>query len=187
MDFKEDIANALKTLREGGIILYPTDTIWGIGCDATNENAVAKIYKIKKRVDSKAMLSLVGADYQLQQYVKDIPDIAWQLIDVAVNPLTLIYEKPIGIADNLKAEDGSAGFRITHERFSRELCRQLRRPIVSTSANISGQEPPKTFHNISLEIRDAVDYMVEYGRDNESAIPSNIIKIGSAGEIKIIR
>ncbi|MDE6057281.1 MAG: Sua5/YciO/YrdC/YwlC family protein [Muribaculaceae bacterium] len=130
-----DLKEAVKVMKEGGIILYPTDTVWGIGCDAANEEAVRKIYELKKREDSKSMLVLVGSEGMLQRTVKDVPEIAWQLIEAAVNPMTIIYDHPIGVADCLKAEDGSLGIRITSEKFSRMLCERMRGPIVSTSAN----------------------------------------------------
>lgn len=184
----DDLKAAVDTLKRGGLILYPTDTIWGIGCDATNEEAIARIYKLKQREDAKAMLSLVGNVGQLERTVRDIPEVAWQLIDVAVNPLTLIYDHPIGIADSLKAEDGSAGIRITSEPFSRALCERLRRPVVSTSANISGKPAPATFSEISKEIIDGVDYVVRFRRQEKGgAKPSNIIKVGDAGLVKVIR
>lgn len=187
MDFKEDLNKAIETLRRGGVILYPTDTIWGLGCDASNPEAVEKIYKIKKRSDAKAMLSLVGSEGQLQQFIHVIPEAAWQLIDVAVSPLTIIYDSPVGIAPNLKAEDGSAGFRISTERFSSELCKRLHKPVVSTSANVSGEKSPCSFSDISQEIIDAVDYVVEYGRDSPCSNPSNVIKISDNGVVKILR
>ncbi len=184
----DDLKAAVDTLKRGGLILYPTDTIWGIGCDATNEEAIVRIYKLKQREDAKAMLSLVGNVGQLERTVRDIPEVAWQLIDVAVNPLTLIYDHPIGIADSLKAEDGSAGIRITSEPFSRALCERLRRPVVSTSANISGKPAPATFSEISKEIIDGVDYVVRFRRQEKGgAKPSNIIKVGDAGLVKVIR
>lgn len=184
----DDLKAAVDTLKRGGLILYPTDTIWGIGCDATNEEAIVRIYKLKQREDAKAMLSLVGNVGQLERTVRDIPEVAWQLIDVAVNPLTLIYDHPIGIADSLKAEDGSAGIRITSEQFSRALCERLRRPVVSTSANISGKPAPATFSEISKEIIDGVDYVVRFRRQEKGgAKPSNIIKVGDAGLVKVIR
>lgn len=184
----DDLKAAVDTLKRGGIILYPTDTIWGIGCDATNEEAIARIYRLKQREDAKAMLSLVGNVGQLERTVRDIPEVAWQLIDVAVNPLTLIYDHPVGIADSLKAEDGSAGIRITSEPFSRALCERLRRPVVSTSANISGKSAPATFSEISKEIIDGVDYVVRFRQQEKGgAKPSNIIKVGEAGLIKVIR
>ena len=185
---KESLDKALEVLKNGGIILYPTDTIWGIGCDATNTEAVKRIFELKQREDAKAMLMLVGSEGQLQQFVKEVPDVAWQLIDSAVNPLTIIYDEPINISPALLAEDGSAGFRITNEYFSRSLCQRLRRPLVSTSANISGRPSPKSFADIDQEILDGVDYVVEVRRDEKGeAAPSNIIKIGNDSVVKIIR
>lgn len=183
----EDIKKAVDVLKAGGVILYPTDTIWGIGCDATDAKAVERIFRIKKRADSKSMLSLVASDGMLQQFVSNVPEAAWQLIDSAVNPLTIIYDKPRGIAGNLLAEDGSAGFRITSENYSRALCQKMRRPIVSTSANISGMPAPHRFSEIDPEIVSAVDYVAEYGRDKENLAPSNIIKVTDSNVIKIIR
>lgn len=186
-NINEDLKSAVETLKRGGIILYPTDTVWGIGCDATNAEAVDKIFKLKKRADSKSMLSLVASDGMLQRFVRNVPDAAWQLIDAAVNPLTIIYDSPIGVAPNLLAEDGSAGFRITHERFSMELCRRLNRPVVSTSANISGNRPPKTFSEIESAILNGVDYVALTGRQNSNSSPSNIIKVSDSNVINIIR
>ena len=185
---KESLDKALEVLKNGGIILYPTDTIWGIGCDATNTEAVKRIFELKQREDAKAMLMLVGSEGQLQQFVKEVPDVAWQLIDSAVNPLTIIYDEPINISPALLAEDGSAGFRITNEYFSRSLCQRLRRPLVSTSANISGRPSPKSFADIDKEILDGVDYVVEVRRDEKGeAAPSKIIKVGNDSVVKIIR
>ncbi|MDE5849912.1 MAG: threonylcarbamoyl-AMP synthase [Muribaculaceae bacterium] len=183
-----DLNEAVKVLKDGGIILYPTDTVWGIGCDARNEEAVRKIYELKRREDSKSMLVLVGSEGMLQRTVKDVPEIVWQLIDVAVNPLTIIYDHPLGVAENLKAEDGSLGIRITSEKFSRTLCERLRGPIVSTSANISGKPTPVTFSEISSEIKDGVDYVCSFRRkEKASAKPSNIIKITRGNVVKVIR
>ena len=185
---KESLDKALEVLRKGGIILYPTDTVWGIGCDATNSEAVKKIYALKKRSDAKAMLMLVGSEGQLQQYVREIPDIAWQLIDTAVNPLTIIYDEPVNISPLLLAEDGSAGFRITSEYFSRNLCMRLHHPVVSTSANCSGKTTPICFSEIDPEIISGVDYVVEVKREvTENPSPSNIIKVGNDSVIKVIR
>lgn len=184
----DDMSAALEVLKKGGIILYPTDTIWGIGCDATNEEAVKRIFQLKKRTDSKSMLVLVGSAGELQNRVKSIPEAAWMLIDAAVNPLTIIYDNPIGLAPNLLAEDGSAGIRITTELFSNTLCRRLKRPLVSTSANISGTKTPRTFHEIDTEIVNGVDYVVKYRQnDNARHQASNIIKVSDSGVIKIIR
>ena len=184
---KESLDKALDVLRKGGVIIYPTDTIWGIGCDATNEEAVKRIFSIKRRDDAKAMLMLVGSDGQLQQFVENVPDVAWELIDAAVDPLTIVYDHPKGIAPNLLAEDGSAGFRITGEYFSRTLCQRLRHPLVSTSANISGKPSPRRFADISPEILEAADYVVECRREDTSSTPSNIIKLSDNGVFTIIR
>lgn len=185
--FNEDIKTATDILRKGGVILYPTDTVWGLGCDATNAAAVERIFRIKRRADSKSMLSLVASDGMLQQFVEFIPESAWQLIDAAVNPLTLIYDRPRGIASSLRAEDGSAGFRITSELFSRTLCQRLRKPVVSTSANISGRHAPRCFAEIDKEIIEAVDFIPGYGRDISSQSPSNIIKITDSDVVTVIR
>lgn len=183
-----DLKEAVKVMKEGGIILYPTDTVWGIGCDARNAEAVEKIFRLKERADSKSMLVLVGSEGMLQRTVRDVPDIAWQLIDVAVNPMTIIYDHPIGVAENLKAEDGSLGIRITSEKFSRTLCERLKGPIVSTSANISGKPTPMTFSEISSDIKKGVDYVCQYRqKDKASARPSNIIKITQENIVKVIR
>lgn len=183
-----DLQEAVKVMKDGGIILYPTDTVWGIGCDARNADAVAKIYKLKRREDSKSMLVLVSSEGMLQRTVKEVPEIAWQLIDAAVNPMTIVYDDAIGIAPNLIADDGSLGIRITYERFSNTLCERMRGPIVSTSANISGQPAPHIFSEISPEILEGVDYVCKFRQnDNTPAIPSNIIKITRGNIVKVIR
>lgn len=186
--FEQDLRNALETLRGGGVIIYPTDTIWGIGCDATNSDAVKKIYDLKRRIESKSMLALVDSEGALERWVDDIPEVAWELIEAAVRPLTIIYDHPKGIAPNLLADDGSLGVRITGEKFSRELCRRLRRPLVSTSANISGEKAPASFKEISEDILQGVDYVAEYRRgDDIKSSASNIIKISEGGLFKVIR
>lgn len=183
-----DLKEAVRIMKEGGIILYPTDTVWGIGCDARNEEAVKKIYSLKQRADSKSMLVLVGSEGMLQRTVEKVPEIAWQLIEVAVNPMTIIYDHPVGVAENLKAEDGSLGIRITSEKFSRKLCERLKGPIVSTSANISGKPTPSTFSEISAQIKNGVDYVCKYRqKEKTSARPSNIIKITRENIVKVIR
>ena len=175
-------------MREGGVILYPTDTIWGIGCDATNEDAVRRVYEIKQRQDSKAMLVLVDSSVKVDFYVRDVPEVAWDLIDLADKPLTIIYSGARNLAANLLAEDGSVGIRVTNEDFSKRLCQQFRKAIVSTSANISGQPSPKNFSEISEEVKSAVDYIVGYRQEEMSnAKPSSIIKLDKGGVIKIIR
>ena len=175
-------------MREGGVILYPTDTIWGIGCDATNEDAVRRVYEIKQRQDSKAMLVLVDSSVKVDFYVRDVPEVAWDLIDLADKPLTIIYSGARNLAANLLAEDGSVGIRVTNEDFSKRLCQHFRKAIVSTSANISGQPSPKNFSEISEEVKSAVDYIVGYRQEEMSnPKPSSIIKLDKGGVIKIIR
>ena len=175
-------------MREPGVILYPTDTIWGIGCDATNEDAVRRVYEIKQRQDSKAMLVLVDSSVKVDFYVRDVPEVAWDLIDLADKPLTIIYSGARNLAANLLAEDGSVGIRVTNEDFSKRLCQQFRKAIVSTSANISGQPSPKNFSEISEEVKSAVDYIVGYRQEEMSnPKPSSIIKLDKGGVIKIIR
>lgn len=185
---EEEIKKACEVLQNGGVILYPTDTVWGVGCDATNEEAVAKIYKIKQRADSKAMLTLLDTSAKLDYYTAELPEIALDLIELSEKPLTIIYPDAKNVAPNLIAEDGSLGIRITKEAFSQRLCQRLRRPLVSTSANIHGQATPSCFREISDGIKQAVDYVVSYRQDDCSkASPSSIIKLGKGGLIKIIR
>lgn len=186
---KEDLQQALRVLREGGVILYPTDTIWGIGCDATNAEAVARVYQIKRRIDTKAMLVLLDGAGKLQGYMEKVPDTAWMLLEAgSERPMTIIYPRAKNLAHNLVAEDGSVGIRITQEPFSKALCEQLRRPIVSTSANISGEPAAKTFAQINPELLEAVDYVCLFRRDDTSAAkPSSIIKVDEKERITIIR
>ena len=185
---QEDIIKACKVLQSGGIILYPTDTVWGIGCDATNDMAVKKVFEIKKRVDSKALLVLVDSTVKVDFYVYEVPEIAWDLIEYAEKPLTIIYSGARNLAQNLIAEDGSVGIRVTKEDFSRKLCERFRKAIVSTSANISGESSPSNFSQISPEIIKEVDYVVKF-RQTElfNAKPSSIIRIDKGGLFKIIR
>ena len=184
----DDLRQCLETLRNGGVILYPTDTVWGIGCDATNENAVKRIFEIKKRADSKAMLVLVDCVARIVNYVDEIPNIAWDLAEISEKPLTIIYPNAKNLATNLLAEDKSIGIRVTDECFSKKLCEMLHRPIVSTSANINGQPTPKYFYDILPEIKENVDYVVKYRQDDiRESRPSSIIKVNVDSEIKIIR
>ena len=185
---REDLQAALRVLREGGVILYPTDTIWGIGCDATNAEAIARVYEIKRRVESKSMIVLVDSMAKVEGYVSEVPEIAWDLIDVADKPLTIIYDKARNLPENLVAEDGSIAIRITKEKFSQELCRMMRVPVVSTSANVSGEPTARNFFEISDEILNAVDFVVDYRREEEVLPqPSSIIKLGTKGQVKVIR
>lgn len=175
-------------MAEGGVILYPTDTIWGLGCDATNPEAVRRIYEIKQRVDSKALLVLVDSPVKVDFYVDEVPDVAWDLIELTDKPLTIIYSGARNLATNLLAEDGSVGIRVTQEKFSHQLCQRFRKAIVSTSANVSGQPSPANFNEISEDIKSQVDYVVKYRQDDVSRpSPSGIIKLGKGGVIDIIR
>ena len=192
---KEDIEEALRVLRAGGIIVYPTDTVWGIGCDATNVEAVARLYALKQREDSKSMLVLLDSPAKLNYYVKDVPEAAWTLLGVQpdsqdddTKPLTIIYPGARNMAQNLIAEDGSVGIRITNEPFSKALCERLHHPLVSTSANISGQPTARFFDEIAPEILEKADYVCRYRRDDDCPHePSSIIKVNTDGSFKIIR
>jgi len=188
MTREEDIKQAVQVMREGGVILYPTDTVWGIGCDATNEEAVSRIYKIKQRDDSKAMICLVDSDSRLQRYVRKVPNVAWDLIDCIDRPTTIILDGAVNLAPNLIAEDGSVALRITQEPFSKELCYRFQKAIVSTSANISGQPAAQNYCDISEEILQAVDYVCFSRRqEHKPHSPSKIIKLSEDGVVKIIR
>ena len=184
----DEIKKTVEVLRSGGVILYPTDTVWGLGCDATNEQAVKRIFEIKKRADAKAMLVLIDNPGKLQSYVDEVPDIAWDLIEITEKPLTIIYPEARNLAPNLIAEDKSVGIRITSEDFSKKLCAQFRKPIVSTSANVSGEPTPANFSQISDEIKSAVDFVVNFRQDELSQPkPSSIIKLGKGNIFQLIR
>ena len=184
----EDIKKAVEVMRNGGVILYPTDTVWGIGCDATNAEAVARIYAIKQRQESKAMICLVDSDNRIQRYVRNVPDVAWDVLTMAEKPTTVILDGANGLAQNLIAEDGSIAMRITKELFSKDLCYRMQKPIVSTSANISGQPAAQNYRDIAPEILEAVDYVCTTRRnEHKPHQPSSIIRIKPNGEFKIIR
>ena len=185
---KEDLLQAIQTMQAGGIILYPTDTVWGIGCDATNEEAVKRIYALKQREDSKSMLVLLDNAAKLDYYV-DVPETAEMLLETeSEKPMTIIYPHAKHFAPSIIAADGSIGIRITTETFSRQLCEKMRKPIVSTSANISGQPTARFFHEISQEIIDGVDYVCHYRRNDDFPHePSSIIKLNEDGTFKILR
>ena len=188
MSFSEDISNSLITLRNGGIILYPTDTIWGLGCDATSNAAVEKIFKIKARSETKSLLVLVDSIQMLERYVKDVPDIVYELTSVSDSPLTIIYSFGINLAPGVCSEDGSVGIRICNDEFCNELISRFRKPIVSTSANLTGKPSPENFGSIDKSLTDIVDYVVCHRQDEyhkHSASP--IIKVEQNGTIKIIR
>ena len=184
----DDIKAAVECMRKGGVILYPTDTVWGIGCDATNAEAVAKVYKIKKREESKAMICLVDSDNRIQRYVRNVPDVAWDVMNLATSPTTVILDGADGLASNLIADDGSIAMRITKEEFSKELCYRFQKPIVSTSVNISGEPAAQNYCDIVPEILEAADYVCWTRRqEHKPHKPSSIVKIGRDGQVTIIR
>lgn len=188
MKREDDIRMAVEVLRKGGVILYPTDTVWGIGCDATNADAVKRIFEIKRRDDSKAMICLTDSVVRLQRYVRNVPDVAWDLFEMATKPTTVILDGAVNLAPNLIAEDGSIALRVTEEEFSKELCYRFQKPIVSTSANISGEETAQNFRDIAPEIIDAVDYVCWARRqEHKPHKPSSIIKLTADSDITIIR
>ena len=191
MTKEEDIKNAVETMRKGGVILYPTDTVWGIGCDATNSEAVKRVYEIKQRDDSKALICLVDSDARMQRYFRTVPDVAWQLIDSLKDggkPTTLILDGAVNLAENLIADDGSVGIRITDEPFSKELCYRFQKAIVSTSANISGEPAAQNYCDIDPRVLEAVDYVCWSRRqEHKPHTPSAIIKLKENGEVTIIR
>lgn len=184
----DEAKKAVEVMRKGGVILYPTDTVWGIGCDATNPDAVKRVYEIKRRADSKALLLLVDSADRLSRYVGNVPAVAWDLVELANKPLTIIYDGARNLAPNLIAEDGSVGIRVTSELFSKELCYRFQKAVVSTSANISGEPTPANYSEISQEIIDAVDYVVNYKHlDMGRPKSSSIIKLAANGTVTIIR
>ncbi len=188
MTQEQDVKNAIDVMRRGGIILYPTDSVWGIGCDATNAEAVRRVYEIKQRDDSKSLICLVDSDARLQRYVRQMPDVAWQIIDCAVRPTTLILDGAVNLAPNLIAEDGSIGIRITQEPFSHELCYRFQKAIVSTSANISGEPAAQNYRDIDQRIIDQVDYVCWSRRqEHKPHHPSSIIKLTMEGVVTVIR
>ncbi|MEG1573449.1 MAG: L-threonylcarbamoyladenylate synthase [Bacteroidales bacterium] len=186
--FEEEIRLACDILEKGGIILYPTDTIWGIGCDATNDNAVKKVFDIKRRADSKALIVMIDNPVKIDFYADSVPEITRELIEVSDKPLTIVYPRGRNLSSLLLAEDGSVGIRVTEEVFSKKLCGRFRKAIVSTSANISGETAPKNFSEISEEIKNSVDYIVKYRQDDISQPnASSVIKVEDGGVIKILR
>ncbi|MGO4905191.1 L-threonylcarbamoyladenylate synthase [Flavobacterium sp. W20_MBD1_R3] len=196
MNLNEEIQKAYEIIKEGGIILYPTDTVWGIGCDATNPEAVAKIYKLKKRAETQSMIVLMNGDKMIYNVFKDVPEVAWQIMDFSdlteseqanQRPTTLILDKPRNVAPNLIAADNSLGIRLVKEPFCFKLMEKMKKPLVSTSANISGQPTPKSFKEISPEIIKGVDYVVNLHREKIAGKPSTIIKLTSDSQVKVIR
>lgn len=184
---KEEIESCLKVLNEGGLILYPTDTVWGIGCDATNEEAVEKVYRLKQRPDSKALICLVSNIRMLERHVYEVPEPAYDLVELSTRPTTIIYDQPMNVAKNLVAEDDTLAIRVASDEFCQRLTARMKRPLVSTSANISGRPTPGSFAEIDEEILKGVDYIVNLHREKKNGPPSSIIKLGNNGLVKIIR
>jgi len=188
MDFENDIQNCLSTLKSGGVILYPTDTIWGIGCDATDAKAVEKIFQLKKRPDDKAMIVLVGEERDILKYVANADLRVFDYLLQNPKPVTVVYEGAIGLAENLLGKDGSVAIRICNDGFCKHLIKRFRKPIVSTSANISGQPPAMFFSEINDEIKKAVDYVVKYRQDDKTVIsPSSVVKWNKDATVTTIR
>lgn len=187
-EIREDLTKAVDVLKNGGIILYPTDTIWGIGCDATNDAAVKRLFELKSRPEAKAMISLVDSKNTLLEYLSFFPVEADQELSYTQRPLTVIFDQPRGISSMLTAEDGSAAFRIPQNEYTGELCRLLGHPLVSTSANISGKKSPRFYSEIEKDLIESVNYICRYGRDDNSVKePSRIIKITDKGVVTVIR
>lgn len=184
---KDELHNALNTLKKGGLLLYPTDTVWGIGCDATNYEAVQKVFQLKKREESKAMICLVSDFKMLNQFVQEIPEVAYDILKNTYKPTTVIYDNPIRVAENLVPEDNTLAIRVCRDKFCNQLIKKFKRPIISTSANLSGRPTPKSFKQIDKEILKGVDYVVNLRPKRKNAKPSAIIKLGLDGSVKIIR
>nr|WP_298790822.1 L-threonylcarbamoyladenylate synthase [uncultured Allomuricauda sp.] len=183
----QEINTCIKELQEGNLILYPTDTVWGIGCDATNPEAVKKVYQLKNRQDSKALICLVAHQAMLERHIEEVPDVAYDLIDLAEKPITIVFDQPKGIAKNLIAEDNTLAIRVASDKFCQYLINKFGKPIVSTSANVSGMPTPKQFKEIAPEILKGVDYVVNLPDENKNPSPSSIIKLGNDGQVKVIR
>ncbi|MAP79585.1 MAG: threonylcarbamoyl-AMP synthase [Aequorivita sp.] len=182
-----EIENCLAVLKKGGIILYPTDTVWGIGCDATNAKAVEKIFQLKNRSDKKSLICLVSDFKMLNEYIEDVPEVAYDILKYASKPTTIIYDDPIRVAENLIAEDNSLAVRVPKDDFCKKLIKKLRKPLVSTSANVSGEKTPQSFKEIDPVILEGVDYIVNLHREKKSGKPSAIIKLKNDGSVKVIR
>jgi L-threonylcarbamoyladenylate synthase len=187
MDINNEVHNAFEVIKNGGIILYPTDTVWGIGCDASNEEAVKKIYALKQREETKSMIVLMNGDKMMYNVFREIPETAWQILDLSEKPTTLILDSPKNVAKNIVAEDNTLGVRIVKEPFCFKLMERMKKPLVSTSANISGEPTPKSFKEISPEIIKGVDYVVNLHREKICDKPSTIIKLSLDNQVKIIR
>ncbi|MFX0558161.1 L-threonylcarbamoyladenylate synthase [Maribacter sp. CXY002] len=187
IDFSSELNTCIEVLNRGGLILYPTDTVWGIGCDATNENAVKKVYALKQRADSKALICLVANDAMLERHVEKVPEVAYDIMDLSTKPTTIIYDQPKGLAKNLVASDNTIAIRVASDKFCKYLIGKFKKPIVSTSANIAGLATPNSFKEIDQAILKGVDYVVNLHREIENQSPSSIIKLSNDGTVKIIR
>ena len=187
MDINTEVHNAYEIIKEGGIILYPTDTVWGIGCDATNEEAIKKIYALKKRVESKSMIVLMNSERMIYNVFKEVPEVAWQILDLSEKPTTLILDNPRNVAKNIIAEDNTLGVRLVNDPFCFKLMERMKKPLVSTSENISGILSPTSFKEISPEIINGVDYVVNLHREKIAGKPSTIIKLTNDSQVKVIR
>ena len=186
-NINEEVHNAYEVIKNGGIILYPTDTVWGIGCDATNEEAVKKIYALKQREESKSMIVLMNGERMLYNVFNEIPEVAWQILDLSDKPTTLILDNPKNVAKNIVASDNTLGMRLVKEPFCYKLMERMKKPLVSTSANISGMPTPNSFKEIDHHILDGVDYIVNLQRGKVAAKPSTIIKLSNDLQVKVIR
>ncbi|MAZ26239.1 MAG: threonylcarbamoyl-AMP synthase [Cytophagaceae bacterium] len=186
-NFRDEIKKCLETMKRGGIILYPTDTVWGLGCDSTRPDAIQKIYDLKQRDDSKSLICLVSDFKMLNQFVEDVPEVAYDILKYASKPTTVVYDNPIRIAENLIADDNSLAIRVTKDPFCQNLIRKLGKPLVSTSANISGMPTPESYKEIDSAILDGVDYIVNLHRNKKSGPPSAIIKLKNDGQVQVLR
>jgi len=182
-----EITKALAVLESGGLILYPTDTVWGIGCDATNPEAVKKVYALKQRDDSKALICLVGNDAMLEKYIESVPETAWDIIDLAAKPTTIVYDRPKGLAKNLISKDNTIAIRLASDSFCKQLIRRFGKPLVSTSANLAEKPTPKSFKEVDSAILKGVDYVVLLDQEKRMDTPSAIIKLGNDGTVRVIR
>ncbi len=186
-DFTSEINNCIAVLEAGGLILYPTDTVWGIGCDATNEDAIKKVFHLKQREDSKALICLVANDAMLERHVEQVPELAYDILDLAIKPTTIIYDNPKGIAKNTIAKDNTLAIRVASDKFCQYLINRFKKPIISTSANIAAQPTPSGYNEINDVIIKGVDYIVNLQQDKKNATSSSIIKLSNDGTVKVIR
>ena len=184
---KTEIENCIAVLKKGGLILYPTDTVWGIGCDATNPEAVEKVFKLKQRSDEKSLICLVHDFRMLNEYVENVPEVAYDILKFAKKPTTIIYDDPIRVAENIIAADNSLAIRVTKDEFCKKMIQRFRKPLVSTSANISGEKTPQSYSEIDPLILEGVDYVVNLHHEKKSGKPSSIIKLKNDGSVKVIR